>query len=56
MNKSDLISKLAKKHNMTEKQATDIVDLMFDGFANELKNGGRIEIRDLGWEFYCSGI
>ena len=48
MNKSDLISELAGKNNLTEKQATDIVNLMFDGFTNELKNGGRIEIRDFG--------
>lgn len=45
MNKSDLVNMLAKKHKLTEKQAMDIVDLVFDGLANELKNGGRIEIR-----------
>ena len=48
MNKSDLIEALAKKNNLTEKQATDIVNLMFDGFTNELKNVGRIEIRGFG--------
>ncbi len=48
MNKSDLIFKLAEKHNLTDKNATQIVDLVFDGFANELKNGGRIEIRGFG--------
>jgi len=48
MKKSDLINVLAEKYNLKEKQATDIVDLMFDGFANELKNGGRIEIRGFG--------
>ncbi len=48
MKKSDLMDALAKKHNLTEKQATDIVNLMFDGFTNELKNGGRIEIRGFG--------
>ena len=48
MNKSDLIKALAKKNNLTEKQATQIVDLVFDGFTNELKNGGRIEIRGFG--------
>jgi len=26
----------------------EIVDLMFKGFINELKNGGRIEIRGFG--------
>ncbi len=48
MKKSGLISKLADKNSLTDKQAADIVNLMFDGFTNELKNGGRIEIRDFG--------
>jgi len=48
MNKSDLIDMLAKKYSLTDKQAMDIVNLMFDGFANELKNDGRIEIRGFG--------
>ena len=37
MKKSDLVAALAEKKNLTEKQATDIVDLMFKGFINELK-------------------
>jgi integration host factor subunit beta len=48
MNKSDLIVALAAKKNLTEKQATEIVDLVFDGFTDALKNGGRIEIRGFG--------
>ena len=48
MNKSDLIVALAEKKNLTEKQATEIVDLMFKGFINELRKGGRIEIRGFG--------
>jgi integration host factor subunit beta len=48
MNKSDLIGVLAKKENLTDKQSMDIVNLMFDGFAKELKNDGRIEIRGFG--------
>ena len=48
MNKSDLIFKLAEKHNLTEKDATQIVDLVFDGFTDTLKNGGRIEVRGFG--------
>lgn len=48
MNRSDLISKLAEKHNLTEKNATQIVDLVFDGFTDTLKNDGRIEIRGFG--------
>ena len=48
MNKSDLIAVLSRKENLTEKLAADIVDLVFDGFTNALKNGGRIEIRGFG--------
>lgn len=48
MNKSDLIEALAVKENLTDKQATDIINLVLDGFTDTLKNGGRIEIRGLG--------
>jgi integration host factor subunit beta len=48
MKKSNLIVALADKNNLTGKQAMDIVDLMFEDFTNELKNGGRIEIRGFG--------
>jgi len=48
MNKSDLIVALAAKKNLTEKQATEIIDLVFNGFSETLKNGGRIEIRGFG--------
>jgi integration host factor subunit beta len=48
MNKSGLIEALAKKENLTEKKATDVVNLIFKGFTDELKNGGRIEIRGFG--------
>jgi len=48
MNKPDLIAALQKKDNLTEKLATEIINLIFDGFTDALKNGGRIEIRGLG--------
>jgi integration host factor subunit beta len=48
MTKSDLISALSTKENLTEKNASEIVNQVFDGFANELKKGGRIEIRGFG--------
>ena len=48
MKKSDLIAALIKKENLTEKLAMDIVNLVFDGFTNALKSGGRIEIREFG--------
>jgi integration host factor subunit beta len=48
MNKSELIEALSRKENMTEKKAMDVINLVFDGFVSELKNGGRIEIRGFG--------
>lgn len=48
MNKSELIENLSKKANLTERKAIDVVNLIFDGFADELKNGGRVEIRGFG--------
>jgi integration host factor subunit beta len=48
MKKSDLIEVLAVKENLTDKQATDTINLVFAGFTDALKKGGRIEIRGLG--------
>ena len=48
MNKSDLIEALAAKENLTEKKATDIINLIFNGFVDTLKKGGGIEIRSFG--------
>ncbi len=48
MNKSDLISLLAAKENLTVVQADRIINLIFDGFTDALAKGGRIEIRGFG--------
>jgi len=48
MNKYDLITLLASKENLTEVNATRIVNLIFDGFKDALAKGDRIEIRGLG--------
>ena len=48
MNKSDLITLLASKENLTEVNATRIVNLIFDGFKDALVKGDRIEIRWFG--------
>lgn len=48
MNKSNLIASLSKKLDLTEKKAIDVVNLVFKGFTDELKKGGRIEIRGFG--------
>lgn len=48
MNKSDLIDNLSTKENLTEKNASEIVNLIVDGFTDTLSEGGRIEIRGFG--------
>jgi integration host factor subunit beta len=48
MNKANLIEELAVIAGVTEKEANTIVNLIFDGFTNTLKEGGRIEIRGFG--------
>jgi len=48
MTKSDLINALAAKEKLTEKQAKDIVNQIFNGFTDTLKSGDRIEIRGFG--------
>jgi integration host factor subunit beta len=48
MNKADLIEALAVKKGLQEKEAYTIVNLIFDGFTDTLKKGGRIEIRGFG--------
>ncbi len=48
MNRSDLIEALAKRENLKDKEAFEIVNMVFKGFTNALKDGGRIEIRGFG--------
>jgi len=45
MNKTDLILSLAAKEKLAEKLSTDIVNLIFTGFTDTLKRGGRNDIR-----------
>ena len=48
MTKSDVITLLSTKNNLTEVQAARIVKLIFDGFKDALAKGDRIEIRGFG--------
>ena len=48
MNKSDLIAALSTRENLSENNASEIINLIFDGFTDTLKKGGRIEIRGFG--------
>jgi integration host factor subunit beta len=48
MTKSDLIAALAAKEKLTEKMAAETINLIFNGFTDTLKKGGRIEVRGFG--------
>lgn len=48
MNKADLIEALAKKEVLMAAEAYTIINLIFDGFTETLKKGGRIELRGFG--------
>jgi len=48
MNKSDLITKLAEKTNITTKDAASILDVILKSMTNALVQGKSIEIRGFG--------
>ena len=48
MTKSDLISSLTTRNNLTQAQSIQIINLVFDGFKDALMKGNRIEIRGFG--------
>jgi len=48
MNKPDLIAALAEQEGLKNKEAVEIVNMIFDGFTKTMKDGGRIEIRGFG--------
>jgi integration host factor subunit beta len=48
MTKADLIEALAREEELKDKEAFEIVNMVFKGFTNTLKDGGRIELRGFG--------
>ena len=48
MKKSDLIAQLSEKEQLSAKEAFNIVNWVFDGFTDALREGGRVEIRGFG--------
>lgn len=48
MNKSDLITALAKEADLPVRKSEEIVNLVFDTMAQALVDGDRIEIRGFG--------
>ncbi|WP_319408746.1 HU family DNA-binding protein [uncultured Desulfosarcina sp.] len=47
MNKLQLIQALKDATDLTKPEAATVVDTFFNGMAEELANGGRVEIRGL---------
>ncbi len=48
MNRSDLIEALSKDIGLTIRKAEEVVKAVFNGMANALADGDRLEIRDFG--------
>jgi integration host factor subunit beta len=48
MNKSNLITALSKKEQLTEKNATKIVEIIFVNFTKALRKDDRVEVRGFG--------
>jgi integration host factor subunit beta len=48
MKKSDVILALSEKEGLREREAFEIVNLVFSGFTEALRKGRRIEIRGFG--------
>ena len=47
MNKVELIQSLKDATNLTKLEAASVVDIFFNGMAEGLSKGGRVEIRGL---------
>ena len=48
LNKKEIAELVADKHNLTKKEASEIVDLIFDTMAETLKGGNRVDISGFG--------
>jgi len=48
MNRSDLVEVLSKDTGLTKRKAEEVVNMIFNGMANALAKGDRVEIRGFG--------
>lgn len=48
LNKKGLADVLAEKCDLSKKDATDVLDVVFDTVAKTLKDGGRVDIAGFG--------
>ncbi len=48
MTKSELMEALAESRGLSRRTAEEVVNVIFDGMRDALRDGGRIEIRGFG--------
>lgn len=48
LNKKSLAEVVAEKHNLTKKEANEIVELLFDTVKAELQKGGKVDVAGFG--------
>ncbi len=48
VNKKVIAETVAEKHNLTKKESSEIVDLVFDTVAEALKDGSKVDIAGFG--------
>ena len=48
VNKKVIAETVAEKHNLTKKESSEIVDLVFDTVAEALKDGAKVDIAGFG--------
>ena len=48
MNRSDLVEVLSKETGLTKRKPEEVVNKVFNGMANALAKGDRVEIRGFG--------
>lgn len=47
-NRKSVAEAVAEAHNLTKKEANEIVELVFETIKNELKHGGKVDIAGFG--------
>lgn len=48
MTKADLARSIAKKHNLTQKEAVSVVDAVLETITDALAHGDKVELRGFG--------
>ena len=48
MTKRDFVVKIAEETGLVQKDVAAVVQMVFDGLANEIADGGNVELRNFG--------